>query len=295
MVAHNTHYTLVKQVENLLPALGTLDETTDPKKSQIEMLIHQAEDMVDRDTMSAWRYKRISRNFDFEPEEFTSIRPHKSSLWFDGVEIRLPYRNIAQLSASAGDKLTVRIGNTRTDYLALTEGLNGDYYLISEDGLLYVKRRWVMQVKNKVQVTYRYGDHRETDIDGTHNDSIATITVDSTDGFAYSGLLYIATSSGTEMVYYNGLTATTFTNCSRGQEGSTALSFAADDTVWQVPGDISKATLLRVAITIVQNDRLLVNESLGQGMDYEGATDRINDWKEEYESIIKKRLEVVRV
>jgi hypothetical protein len=55
---------------------------------------------------------------------------------------------------------------------------------------------------------------------GGINNSTATIVVDSTTGFAATGTLLI----DSELITYTGKTATDFTGCVRGVEGTTAAA-----------------------------------------------------------------------
>ncbi len=57
---------------------------------------------------------------------------------------------------------------------------------------------------------------------------VTTITVDDTAGFPTTGLIMI----DTELISYSGLTATTFTGCVRGAEGTTAASHSDNATVF---------------------------------------------------------------
>ena len=283
-------------MENFLPELGTLSESTTPKKSQVEMYIQQAEDQIDRDTLYAWRSKRYKMEESFPEVQFTALRQHGKSLWFDGIILTIQYRNMKDLSAAKGDKLEIRIGGEYIDYLATkTEGLNKDYFVINERSKLHIYRRWAVQIIDKVKLVCRYGDEAEVEMDGTHNTTVTTITVDSTAGFPYSGVLYANNGTATEAMYYNGISGTTFTNVSRGQQGTTALAFVADDTVWAVPGDIQKACVLQACIVLAQNDGAVVNESLGPGRDYIDFNTRADQWKESYDRIMERRREVVRI
>jgi hypothetical protein len=67
-----------------------------------------------------------------------------------------------------------------------------------------------------------------TTLNGALNDSATTITVVSTTGFAASGVIGI----GGEYITYSGVTATTFTGCTRGV-GSTAVAHNSGDVVNQ--------------------------------------------------------------
>lgn len=68
-----------------------------------------------------------------------------------------------------------------------------------------------------------------TTLDGTHTDSVTTITVASTTGFDSAGTLYI----GNEIITYTGTTSTTFTGATRGTSSTTAAAYASGVTVAQ--------------------------------------------------------------
>jgi hypothetical protein len=59
-----------------------------------------------------------------------------------------------------------------------------------------------------------------TALNGGINNSVTTVTVVSTTGFPATGTFLV----GTELITYSGLTPTTFTGCTRGQQGTTAAS-----------------------------------------------------------------------
>jgi len=66
-----------------------------------------------------------------------------------------------------------------------------------------------------------------TQLDGAIDSSVTTITVDSTASFPTSGRIDI----DTELITYSGKTATTFTGCGRGANGSTAAAHADNAVV----------------------------------------------------------------
>lgn len=68
-----------------------------------------------------------------------------------------------------------------------------------------------------------------TQLNGSHNASITTLTVDSTTGFKTAGHLSI----GREEIDYTGTTATTFTGCTRGAKLSVAATHADNARVVQ--------------------------------------------------------------
>ena len=80
-----------------------------------------------------------------------------------------------------------------------------------------------------------------TTLDGTHTDSVTTITVASTTGFDSAGTLRV----GNETITYTGTTSTTFTGATRGASGTTAAAYANGVTVAQfdrggIPTHISR-------------------------------------------------------
>ena len=71
-----------------------------------------------------------------------------------------------------------------------------------------------------------------TALNGSHTDSVTTITVDSTSGFDSTGTIVV----GTEEITYTGTSSTTFTGATRGAGGTTAAAHSDDDTVTQFDG-----------------------------------------------------------
>ena len=79
----------------------------------------------------------------------------------------------------------------------------------------------------------KYSDQEDeietTTLDGSHTDSVTTITVASTTGFDSEGTLYV----GNEVITYTGTTSTTFTGATRGASGTTAAAHSSGVTVAQ--------------------------------------------------------------
>lgn len=74
-------------------------------------------------------------------------------------------------------------------------------------------------------------DPEETNLNGGIDDSVTTITVDSTTDFSSSGTIYI----DDETIYYTGKTTTTFTGCTRGADSTTAVAHADNSVVDGTP------------------------------------------------------------
>lgn len=82
-------------------------------------------------------------------------------------------------------------------------------------------------ITNIAPITGPVGSAAFTLLNGGINDSVTTITVDSTTGFLATGTLYI----DAEQISYTGVTATTFTGCTRGINGTIAASHTDDAPV----------------------------------------------------------------
>ena len=73
---------------------------------------------------------------------------------------------------------------------------------------------------------------KTTALNGSHTDSVTTITVDSTSGFDSSGTIYI----NGEVITYTGTSSTTFTGATRGANGTTASAHDSGVQVAQFSG-----------------------------------------------------------
>jgi hypothetical protein len=100
-------------------------------------------------------------------------------------------------------------------------------------------------------------------LNGAINSTDATITVDSTAGFATTGTILI----NQELITYTGKTATTFTGCTRGTNGTVAASHNDNSTVynantfngWGQSADTSTGTQLRLWSAANYGDYLIIN------------------------------------
>lgn len=68
-----------------------------------------------------------------------------------------------------------------------------------------------------------------TTLNGTHTNSVTTLTLVSTTGLSATGFIYIAS----EQVTYTAISGNTITGCTRGANGTTAASYASGVTVTQ--------------------------------------------------------------
>lgn len=84
------------------------------------------------------------------------------------------------------------------------------------------------RIQTDFTVTGHFEDEQRTQLNGSLTSSATTITVDSTTGFAESGLVKV----GLELCSYTGITGTAFTGVTRGVEGTTAIAHPDNDHVF---------------------------------------------------------------
>ena len=140
-------YCTVEDVADFLRV--PITATTTPNKTQVEKLINRQEEVLDR---------RIGHTFG--REKTVSREIHDLALLYTfgwGTPIWLQHRNIKPLSASSGDKIEVWQGASS----AYDDIINSnEFYEFDEVyGRLYL-RGFLFSImrKNRIRVTYRYGD-----------------------------------------------------------------------------------------------------------------------------------------
>jgi|TARA_R110002020_G_scaffold3846_1_gene16945 hypothetical protein len=147
-----TTYCTVADVSDFLRI--PISATTSPTKAQVEKIINRKEEYLDR---------RIGHTFG--RNKTIAKEKHDLALLYTygwGVPIYLQHRNCRPLDASAGDKIEIWEGasSSYADILTDTE-----FYEFDETyGRLYL-RGYLFSImrKNRVRVTYRYGDESVPD------------------------------------------------------------------------------------------------------------------------------------
>ena len=142
-----TYYCSVADVSDFLRI--PISATTSPTKTQVEKIINRKEEYLDR---------RIGHTFG--RSKTVTKEKHDLALLYTygwGVPIYLQHRNCREFDASAGDKIEIWEGASSTYRDILTDT---EFYEFDETyGRLYL-RGYLFSImrKNRVRVTYRYGD-----------------------------------------------------------------------------------------------------------------------------------------
>ena len=274
-------YTTVDKVSRLLQLSTALSGSTTPNIEQVQNIINQKEDWIDRTLKTSFRLTEVRNEYH---DLILQYYPNT------GYAIYLKNRRIIPF-VSGTDKLEVWNGTTNFDLVAnLTEGRNHDWWADYKDGIVYIKSRYPIATEQGIRLTYRYGG-TETQVNDGAGLLIGatTVTVDDTSSFPVRGWFRI----NDEEITYTGKTATTFTGLVRGAFNTTAAAHADDDVILTVPKDIEELCTKLVAIDVIGNSEYqlrLVQADGAQGMNVQG---KITEWRNDIEKIIANRKEVI--
>ena len=126
------------------------------------------------------------------------------------------YSNSQPVSIDAFERLSAELTNFTVD--VVMDSAVTDFWDNEDGDGTKVRFVWGSMADGQIEDT----------LDGGINDSVTTITVDSTTGFPTAGRLMI----GTEEIDYSGTSATTFTGATRGVNGSSAAAHSDTDVVF---------------------------------------------------------------
>jgi hypothetical protein len=122
-----------------------------PDIESVNSFIFEAEEIVDKDTQSAWRERKVTN-------EYHTIDRNQYYEYQTGYRIKLVHKFLRPLSSVAGDKLEVWNGQVYEDYLLTrTEGRGNDFWLDYERGVLFIRGVLFRTRESQFRVTYRYG------------------------------------------------------------------------------------------------------------------------------------------
>jgi len=275
------NYTTPTKVQNLLQLQSAFSSSTVVTTETVENHIARKEAFIDNITNSSWAIRQVP---DYEYYDSDEFLPDRNI----GIKIFLGHNRIKTLSAALGDKLEIWDGSSYVDWLGTkTEGRNDDYWFDYKQGILFIVGTGYQGIK-KVRIIYRYGG-TETEINGSHTDSVTTITVDSTTGFQQRGVIRVNFS---EEISYVSKTSTTFTTATRGVNNTTATSYTGDEIVQQIPGDIEEACTKLVAIELLTSEDMsaLLPENSPPNFAF---SEKIRKWQEDVNRILDAHKEIV--
>lgn len=161
---YTTTYTTAEKVAKYIQYLDvrgggyTFGGSTDPTIWDVERLIVQAEDEIDRRTGHAWRtrYSGTTTGQDSTQKYiYVNMEPEWSSTEW---AVYLPNRKITTFDSESGDELKVWDGNSYTDYLSETSGRANDYFVDYDAGIIRISNPVNPYVAKPAKIKYRYGE-----------------------------------------------------------------------------------------------------------------------------------------
>lgn len=151
--------------------------TTDVTDTEVEGLLKEVSDEIDKRTGKAWRERTVS-NFEKAPtisheqkNYYKRGRPPTSPSGFmEPIDpwtiVNLPHKYVRTPASGSGDKVEVLLPRSTEDITDNQGRADGEWHMDEEDGILYVDvgafavgpvRGGGIIPKPKVRVTYRYG------------------------------------------------------------------------------------------------------------------------------------------
>jgi len=228
------YYTTPEKVRKFLGKSSSFSGSTTPTLEQVENLIRAKQWEIERRTGRAWRKKQSGVEYPMDRYTDQNV---------DDV-VHLAHNDVLEITTLENFN-----GSSWEDWLTnKTEGRADDYWVEYDNGKIHAPIGFGKYDRG-LKIQYYYGAPDGT-LDGDHNDSIATITVASTDNFPNEGILRI----GDEEIYYTGTTSTTFTGCSRGINDTTAASHTNGDKIIPVYPEVDELCVKMVAYDLLYSD-----------------------------------------
>jgi len=155
-----TEYTSVKKVESFLQLGTTITDSSHPNIQEVAEIIQRMEDRIDNRTDHAWRERfngtKSAKATSAEYEYYDTQNWYK---YQTGIPIYLSHRKIKDLDADKGDVLEYFNGSTWEDYItSKTEGRNNDYWFDYNQGIIYIKSRYLVRKPMSIRIKFRYGE-----------------------------------------------------------------------------------------------------------------------------------------
>jgi len=140
--------------EDVLKFFEKLDSVSmqdSPSKTELESIILAWSDYIDRETGHAWRERKVVDEFDDLEGQY---------YYWAGKPIPLMKREIREFKESKNDKIEIWRGGRYRDMVSepdFTAGREGDYWLDSPNGILYIDERLIYPRTKGLKLSYRYG------------------------------------------------------------------------------------------------------------------------------------------
>lgn len=138
---------------------GTFTDATNPTRFEVEDLIADVCDEIDKETHHAWRRVRVSNEYhDVRIQDRYMGYANYPYDYSTRIALYLKHRSIRTF-VSGTTKIEYWDGNSWVDFVATyTEGRAKDYWINYERGIIYFVNRYPLRQRANVRVTYDYGE-----------------------------------------------------------------------------------------------------------------------------------------
>lgn len=165
-------YTTVSRISSLLQyrepdGNGNLtnlvfDSGTIPTNTEVESLIDEVEDIIDKYTESSWKANSVTNEY----HDFIGYKKSTGAYYDKSgntvFEIRLKNRPLRAMSGGSGHKIEVWQGSAWYDFIAsATLGTaygHEDYWIDYQNSKIYLFNEFPVEGKQTIRVTYSFGE-----------------------------------------------------------------------------------------------------------------------------------------
>jgi len=136
----------------------TFSATSLPTADEVNEMIEEASDEIDKITKHAWREVTVTDElYDYFPPRFSSYNRGYSNV--EHRSIHFNHRKLKTLDTGEGDKIYLWTGTEWDDIItSYTEGRADDFWLDYNKGIIFFKGVNPSRQKNAMKATYRFGE-----------------------------------------------------------------------------------------------------------------------------------------
>ena len=155
----NEYYCTAREVASFM-GRTPFNDTTNPTRFEVEDIIADVCDEIDKTTHHAWRKTRVTNEYYNVriQDRYASYRGVYPYDYATRVQLSLKHRSVHAF-ISGTTKIEVWNGNTWEDFITTyTEGRAQDYWVDYTKGVIYFVNRYPLWSKANVRITYDYGE-----------------------------------------------------------------------------------------------------------------------------------------
>lgn len=155
----NEYYCTAREVASFMGRTQFTD-STNPTRFEVEDIIADVCDEIDKRTHHAWRKVRVTNEYYNVriQDRYASYRGAYPYDYATRVQVALKHRSLRAF-VSGTTKIEVWDGSSWVDFIAIyTEGRANDYWIDYNRGIIYFVNRYPLWSKSNVRITYDYGE-----------------------------------------------------------------------------------------------------------------------------------------